>query len=156
MSDSRSDQPVPPAVARAADAPETPVEYPQNRVVAIADEEPTAAEVVHALTQRGFLESEVSVATGPGHADALQQSTGRSKLGGLAIRLASKLGAANMEMELKNRYEAALRDGHYVVTVDAPTDERKERAVEILRAGGAHDVNYFGKFTIETLVPPNR
>lgn len=47
-----------------------------------------------------------------------------------------------------------MRDDKFVLRVEAPTDERKSLATNILREHGAHSVNYFGRFTIETLSPP--
>lgn len=154
MRDPHADQSSPPSVEHAAEAPRQRIEYPTHRVVAVVDGESNAAEVVRALTSKGFLDSEIVVATGPAQADAVHATTGRGRISGLAIRLASKLGVADEEMELKDAYEQALRDGRYVVTVDAPTRERKDRAAEILRAGGAYELNYFGRFTIESITAP--
>jgi hypothetical protein len=82
-------------------------------------------------------------------ADRLKASTGRGGLAGVAIRVAQKLGLEDDEMSLKSVYEQALRDGSFVVLVDAPTGERKERAAEVLRQHGAHSIHYLGRFLIE-------
>jgi hypothetical protein len=81
----------------------------------------------------------------------MKESTGRSGLTGLAMRIAGSLGLENEETEAKDRYEHQMRDGRYVVRVVAPTPERKDVALHILNQHGAHDASYMGRFTIERL-----
>ncbi len=131
-----------------------PIRYPVDHVVAVLDTAPEVKAAAEALRAGGFLDSEVSVASGAAAADALDDATGRTGLTGLAVRLAEKLGIENIEMERKTKYENAMRDGKFVVAVLAPSDERKKRATEILRGHGAHTANYFSKYTIEGLIPP--
>jgi hypothetical protein len=134
--------------------PNERIQYPLNHVVAVLDKEEQASAVVEGLRSGGFLESEISVITGAAAAEALDDSTGRTGLTGLASRIADKIGIENIEMERKTKYENAMREGKFVVAVLAPSDERKERATHILRQHGAHTANYFRKFTIEGLIPP--
>lgn len=128
--------------------------YPLNHVVAVLDTQAQTMAVVEALRGGGFLESEINVITGAAAADTLDDSTGRTGLTGLVSRIADKIGIENIEMERKTQYENAMRDGKFVVAVLAPSDERKERATQILREHGAHTANYFRKFTIGGLIPP--
>jgi len=72
------------------------------------------------------------------------------------IRLAQRVGVADEEMETKRRYEQAMHDDRFLVLVAAPTEERKQRAIEILREHGAHTLTFFGKHTIEYITPPNK
>lgn len=136
------------------DRPDEPVRYPTNHVLAVFDTQPQLSRGVDALTAGGFLPAEVSIACGPEAADAVGASSGRGGLAGLANSIADWIGIENKEMEIKGRYEQAMRDGRYVVRVAAPTDERKDRAAEILAAHGAHTVTFHGRFTIEAIVPP--
>ena len=150
-----SDVPADGDVARPAGEPQAArVRYPTNQVVAVVDTEPELTGALAALTGGGFLESEIHVSCGVARADALRASTGRRGLAGLATRIAERLGIENSEMEFKARYEQALRDDRFVVRVDAPTDDRKARATEILGAHGAHTVAFHGQYAIEGLVPP--
>jgi hypothetical protein len=109
------------------------------------------ASIVGALTGNGFLESEVGVGCGSEAAERLKAATGRSGLPGLAIRLAERLGVSDDEMMVKRRYEQALRDGQYVVSVHTPADERKQLAARILEEHGASFVNFLGRYAIETM-----
>ena len=129
--------------------PAEPIHYPTNHVVAVVDTPEQLTSALSALKRAGFPESEVVVGCGQDMADAVHASTGRSGLAGLAIRVAQRLGASIEETELKDRYEEALRDGRIVVSISAPDEERRERAAEILAVGGAHFINFFGRFTIE-------
>jgi hypothetical protein len=152
MSDAYSDRET---ASRADDRPIEPVRYPTNDVVAVLDTEDQVGEAAAALVGGGFLASEVDVATGAETADRVKASVGRRGLTGLAIRIAEHLGMTDEEMEIKTHYEQAMRDRRFVLRVDAPTDARKDLATQILRQHGAHAVNFFGRFTIETLVPPD-
>jgi hypothetical protein len=131
-----------------------PVRYPEQQVLAVLDNGQRVEAATSALTSGGFLPSEVTFGTGAELADVVDASPGRGGLAGLLIRLAERVGITDEEMEMKNRYERALRDNRFVVAVSAPTDERKEEAARILREHGAHTMAYFGKYTIEYLVPP--
>jgi len=134
--------------------PEGAGDYPTDHVLGIVESPDEAAGVVEALIGSGFLVSEVNLACGQAAADVLHANTGRSGLANIAIRIAERLGVSNDEMQLKASYEQALRDGHLVLLVATPTEERKELATRTLREHGAHTVNYMGRFSIEMLVPP--
>jgi len=131
-----------------------PIRYPVDHVVAVVDSGKEFTAAVEQLRSGGFLDSEINVMSGAAAADALDESTGRTGLAGLAIRIADKIGIENIEMERKTKYENAMRDGKFVVGVLAPSEERKKLATQILRDNGAHTANYFNKYTIEGLIPP--
>ena len=128
--------------------------YPTHHVVGVINTEDELERAVATLTERGFMEDEITVIAGQAAADALHARTGRTGLAHLAIRIAERLGVTNDEMDIRAHYEQALRDGHLLILVDAPTDARKERAVEILREHRAHTVNYLGRLAWEAIVPP--
>lgn len=127
------------------------IEYPTNHLVAIVDTQDELKSAMAALTAGGFLESELDVGAGEQLADAVGATTGRGGWSDLAMRFANRLGVPNDESIMKDRYEQALRDGHFVVTVLVPTDERKNVAARILAEHGAHFINYLGRLTIESM-----
>jgi len=133
-----------------------PVRYPTNHLLGIVDTREQATALVSALESGGFLESEIDCRSGAQEADAVHASPGRGGLAGVLLRLAERMGAADEELETKHRYEQAMRDNRFVVAVATPTDERKDRAIQILRAHGAYTVTYFGKHTLEYVVPPGK
>lgn len=144
------------ATAEPSQGTHEPIRYPSNHVLAVIDTRDQATAVAAALTAGGFLDSEIDVGTGAARADELDATTGRSGLAGMLISLAERLGLTDEEMETKNLYERAMRDDRFVVLVAAATDDRKDRATQILRDHGAHTVAFLGKHTIEHIVPPNR
>jgi len=130
-----------------------PVQYPTNNVVAVIDTTQQTQDAVDALERGGFLETEIGIGSGVELADRMSKTTGRSGFADMAMRFSAMLGLPNEEAQAKARYEQAMRDGHYVVAVLAPTDERKEQARRILAAHGARDLGFFGRFVIERLRP---
>ena len=110
--------------------------------------------MVQALTEDRFAEADVLVTSGPAAADAMHATTGRRGLMNAVLRVAERLGVADEEMELKARYEQALKDGRFVVAVPAPTDDRERRAAHLLRKEGGRGVRFMGRFSIHGIVPP--
>lgn len=137
------------SVGRAAE----PMLYPENHVLGVVDSLEQLAAATAALTSAGFRQSEVTVTSGQAAADALHSTSGRTGLANLAIRIAERLGIADDEMEVKQRYEQAFRDGKFVVSVLAPTDERRNLAGQILREHGSHFINFLGRRTIQFMHP---
>ena len=134
------------------DENDAPMQYPEGSVVGVVDTVDQLERAIEALTNSGFLRSEIVVAYGEAAADRLNASTGRSGLGDLAMRLVAALGMPDDETMVKDGYEQALRDGYFVVLVLAPTDDRKKLAARILEEYGGHFVNFLGRLTIEALV----
>src|SRR5688572_30501879 len=92
-----------------------PFEYPTNRVVGIFDTEAQARGVMEALLRGGFLESEIRLGRGPEDAERLEQATGRRGVRDWILRRLEGAGLTNTEIEVKDRYEQALREGCTVV-----------------------------------------
>ena len=130
-----------------------PIRYPLNHVVGLMDTPEQVRCALDTLTGP-FLESEIKVVCGgEQEADRLRATTGRTGLLDHVLRIAQSIGITNDELEVKDRYEQALREGHVMVHVLAPTDERKERAAQGLRDCGGHFINFFGRFTREEIAP---
>jgi hypothetical protein len=132
-------------------SPKGPLTYPENNVIGILDTPEAAMAAVADLTGGGFFDSEVTLACGVEQANRLRDSSGRTGLVGRVLQVVDQFGAGGDELDTKRRYEQALREGHLNVRVLAPTDERKRRAVEVLRKHGGRYINFFGRLTIETL-----
>jgi hypothetical protein len=127
------------------------VDYPTHHVIAILETADQVDCALDGLLGGGFLESEVELNRGPADADRLAAGSGRRGLQDWLIRLAGSVGLKNAEIEMKERYERALRDRRTVIAVLAPTDERKRLAGEVLRGCGGHFVNFFGQLNVERL-----
>lgn len=125
--------------------------YPEGRVVAIIGTVENLWDAEEALVTAGFLESEIDVAHGEAAAEKLRAGTGRSGIANIAMRLVAKFGLPNDEMAQRRRYEEALRDGQFVITVVAPTDERKVLASQIIHDHGGSFIHFFGQRTFEVM-----
>lgn len=128
--------------------------YPSNSVIGVLNTRSEAERAIEELRGGGFIDSEIHPLAGQKAADELEATTGRKGLANIAIRVAERLGLTDEEIETKDEYEQALRAGRVLVLVDVPTRTRRDVAARILRANGAHSVNYFGRYTIAQLTPP--
>ena len=136
-----------------AQDPAKPVQYPTNYVIGVLETEAQSSCAVDALVHGGFLESEIELGRGTEAADRIGAATGRQGFRDWLIRLFDVVGLKNTEIETKDNYEQALRDGHTVVAVLTPTDERKELAAQLLRDCGAKFINFFGSLALERMRP---
>ena len=58
----------------------------------------------------------------------------------------------NPEGEQLRHYKDEARAGHCVIDVPVCDEARRNQAVQILQAHGAHFINAYGQWTIETKV----
>jgi hypothetical protein len=136
----------------AGDTPPLP-RYPVNHVLAVIDTPAQLRAALDALESGGFTTSDIGVRCGEAMADALAAGSGRTGLSDLVMRFSEWIGLTNDEMAVKNRYEAALRDGQFIVSVAAETDERRDDAARLVREHGAHFVNFLGQYTMIRIAP---
>ena len=125
------------------------IRYPENRVVGLLDSKPQLDAAVDALTSGGFLSSEIEVLHGAAASKELRDNTGRTGLAHLAMRLVESIGLPNDELAIKNQYADALAKGRVLITVLAPSDDRRQQAARILEEHGASSVKFLGQYTIE-------
>lgn len=133
---------------RARPRDEQPVQYPENRLIAILDTRDQLRDAIDALTSGGFLPSEIEILRGANAAKKLQEETGRTGLANLAMRFVEKIGLPNDELALKSHYADALADGRFLVAVSAPTEERQRVATKLLTEHGGEEVRFFSRYTI--------
>jgi hypothetical protein len=138
-----------PGVRASEDRSEREMRYPENRVVAFIDTREQLESAVTALTSGGFLASEIEVIHGAAASEKLRESTGRSGLAHLAMRFAESIGLPNDETRIKNQYADGLARGQILVTVLAPSEDRRAAAGRILEEHGGTNVRFFGPYTIE-------
>jgi hypothetical protein len=139
------------AVQPAREDDRGPIEYPTNHVVAVLETPAQTNCAIDALLGGGFLESEIKMGRGTAEADRVEAGTGRRGFQDWLIRLFETVGVTNAEIETKDHYEQALRDGHTVIVVLTPTDERKELAARLIRDCGGRFINYCGHLSIERI-----
>jgi hypothetical protein len=67
------------------------------------------------------------------------------------MRLVESIGLPNDETAMKNRYADALEKGWFLIGVQAPTEEPKQRSQKFLHEHGGQFVNFLGRFTIQSM-----
>ena len=85
------------------------VRYPENRVVGLLDTTEQLESATAALTNGGFLPSEIECIHGAAASEKLRANTGRSGLAHLAMRFAESIGMPN---------DVAARS---IASIDAPS-----------------------------------
>jgi uncharacterized protein YigA (DUF484 family) len=123
------------------------IRYPTDHLLAIADDVREAQQATQTLHEDGF--ADVVLFNGREAFQALeaaeqQENPLRRAWERLSQVLSDEAGA-------RQAYLGALRQGHAVVLVYAPQREEVDQATDILKARGAHAVQYFGQWTITDL-----
>lgn len=127
---------------------ETTLSYPTGKVIAIVDGIDDMQAGVEALTGTGFEPDSVQVLCGPG---GLRRLDADGSSGGLLGRLLRVVENFGPEREQLRRIETELGEGHFAIGVEVPDDERKTDAARLLAQHGAHDLQYYGEWSIEDL-----
>jgi hypothetical protein len=122
-----------------------------NRLMAVVDTAEAATAATAALERAGFPADAVMVLRGERDADRIDSL---GKLGGRWARARRLLSFTLMDQMVDLAvYEAALRDGRTVFSVQARDEGEKERAKRELAAAGAHFLNFFGRLATEDVSP---
>ena len=122
---------------------------PTNRMLAVIDD-PQAGRAAAARLDAEMGGADVTLLVGPRDAERID-AAGRRGGRWLRVKRIVALTQADQSVDLAT-YEAALRDGRAVVAIRAGAGERP-RAVEILRAAGAHFVNSYGLLMTQEHLP---
>lgn len=119
----------------------------RGRVLAVVDTKATLDAIVTALKEAAISEDAIEVFSGDEGAKAFD---GRGERNGPAARLLRTIQFTLMDqMPDFAYYEAAAREGRFVLSIKARGDVQTKRAVAILRQHGAHFINRFALFQTE-------
>ena len=129
--------------------PSVELSYPTDKLVGIIDAMRDAEQARHELLEAGFAPDAIGLQHGTHAAEQTVHYTDFDPF----PHLARLLHVGSIEHEQAVVYEQALRQGQSVIAVHTPKTEARERALGILEAHNAHYVNFYGKWTIETLKP---
>jgi hypothetical protein len=141
---------IPPSERRADTGSDGRPLFPYNSVVGIIDDPSELEAAVQHLIANGFAEADVNVLCG---ASGVGQIDAKGKRKGVLARLFRIVDALGTEREHTTRHMQELESGHFVVVVNSPDETTKERARDGLAAYGADFINYYTRFTTETLSP---
>ena len=119
----------------------------RGRLLAVVDTKEAREAIVTALKEAGISAEAIEVFTGDDGATAFD---GRGERNGPAARLLRTVQFTLMDqMPDFAYYEAAAREGRFVLSIKAQGGDQTKRAVAILRQSGAHFINRFALFQTE-------
>ena len=125
------------------------LDYTYSRLIGVFDSQSDVQGAVDDLTATGFAKSfDVHC----GVADARLIDFSGTEHGPLA-RLSHALHLLTAEGAFMQEYERALQAGHCLIMVRTEGPERRQRALDILKAHGGHFINQFGFWAVETVHP---
>jgi hypothetical protein len=128
---------------------EQPLTLPTNRVFAVIDD---PGEVDRAV-------AELEAALSPGAVRALCCDAGARRLdargsrGGPFHRAIRVVQQISVEGEHAQKYQTEAQSGHYVLEIEVPEPAQRDTVLQILRSHGAHFINVYGRWTIESVRP---
>jgi hypothetical protein len=119
-----------------------------NRVLGVIDDAREADKTVKDLDQSGVPDGAVETLCGGSGVQRIDVSGNGSRI----ARLIRAVESVNPEGEQLRHYKDELEQGHCVIDVPVYDEARREQAVQILQAHGAHYINAYGQWTVETKV----
>ena len=124
--------------------------FPYDTVVGIVDEPGQLVGAVRELIASGVAEEDVSVLVGE---DGVRRIDATGERKGMLARIFRVVDALGTEREHTARHVEALEQGKFVVIVDTPDDVVKTRVRNALLPYGGHFINYYSRWSTETLAP---
>jgi hypothetical protein len=119
-----------------------------NRVMAVIDDAEHAQAAVDTLERAGVPERELAALSG---AEGTREIDSEGAYSGGVKHALRALQRLTVEGDHLRRYEAELARGHLVVDVAVHGRQKRDRVVQILRSHGAHFINAYGQWTIESV-----
>jgi hypothetical protein len=117
-----------------------------NRVLGVVDDSRGADETIRDLDQAGVPDGSIETLRGGA---GVERIDAHGEHGGHFVHLIRTLQSVTPEGEQLLHYEAELVHGHCVVDVPAHDPAKRNQAVKILKAHGAHFINAYGQWTNE-------
>jgi hypothetical protein len=119
-----------------------------NRVMAVIDDAGKAQAAVDTLERAGVPEYELAALSG---AQGIREIDADGSHGGAAKQVLRALQSVTTEGNHLRHYEAELAQGHLVVDVTVHGRQKRDTVVHVLRSYGAHFINAYGPWTIESV-----
>jgi hypothetical protein len=120
-----------------------------NRVLGVIDDAREAGETVRDLDQSGVPDGAVETLCGGAGVERIDV---RGEHGSRIARLIRAVESVNPQGEQLRHYKDELEQGHCVIDVPVYDEAKRNQAVQILQAHGAHFITSYGQWTAETKV----
>ena len=122
-----------------------------GQLFAVVDDPADAPDLVRHLADAGVDTTNVTMLRGDEGAARIDATGART---GVRARLRQILSFTMVDqMPDFVLYEAAVLDGRTVLAVPIPSETARTTSIRVLRDGGAHFVNFYGRFATEEIVP---
>jgi hypothetical protein len=128
---------------------EESIAIPANHVLSILQDPNKSKEVVENLHRTGFSRDEIGVFMGAEGVAKLDSASGEK--GFLAKLTTSGIDMGDRDSDYIKQYRNAVLKGKAVIAVATKNQEAKDRAKQILKAGGGSFITFFGRFSTELL-----
>ena len=119
-----------------------------NRVMAVIDDAGKAQAAADTLERTGVPEHELAALSG---AEGIHEIDADGSHGGAVKQALRALQSVTTEGTHLRHYEAEPAQGHLVVDVTVHGRQKRDTVVQILRSHGAHFINAYGPWTIESV-----
>ena len=119
-----------------------------NRVMAVIDDAGKAQAAVETLERAGVPEHDLAALSGT---DGVRKIDADGVHGGGVKQALRALQGFTTEGDHLRHYEEELVRGHLVVDVTVHGRQKRDTVVQILRSCGAHFINAYGPWTIESV-----
>ena len=119
-----------------------------NRVMAVIDDAGKAQAAVDTLERAGVPEHELAALSGT---QGIHDIDADGIHGGAVKQVLRALQSVTTEGSHLRHYEAELAQGHLVVDVTVHGRQKRDTVVQVLRSYGAHFINAYGPWTIESV-----
>jgi hypothetical protein len=120
-----------------------------NRVLGVIDDAREAGETVRDLDESGVPDGVVETLCG---GTGVERIDVRGEHGSRIARLIRAVESVNPQGEQLRHYKDELEQGHCVIDVPVYDEAKRNQAVQILQAHGAHFITSYGQWTAETKV----
>jgi hypothetical protein len=122
---------------------------PADHILAIILDPDQATGIVETLKRNGFSPNDIGVLSGMEDAAKLDAACGKK---GFFAKLATAgVDLGDRDTDYIKQYRRAVLNGRTVMAVAAKDNDARDRARQILRAGGARFITFFGRFVTQVL-----
>lgn len=122
--------------------------YSPHKVLSAFDKGENIKAAIDELKAKHFKDKDIEVFCGRQGEERLEFNSERHGYWEMFVHSLQGLASEGRFLEF---YQKELHAGHFLLTVQADTSDKKERATEILHSHGGHRVTYFGHWLIEVI-----
>lgn len=124
------------------------ISYPTNKVAGTINDSADAQAGIEELIEAGFNTDEIDVIYGE---EGMRRLDPTGEKHGLLARLQRTFLQLNEEPKHLRHHVEDVLAGNFVIMVLAEESEKQARAAQILKSHGGHFINFYGRWTMQSL-----